>query len=50
MRAVYRGAGAADVAAELGDTDLLDALARQFAPMLATKTYVAGLSARAVKG
>jgi DUF1680 family protein len=42
VRAVYLAAGAADVAAERGDTALLDALARQFDHMLATKTYVTG--------
>ena len=42
VRAVYLGAGAADVAVELSDTELLDALSQQFAHMLATKTYVTG--------
>ncbi|MHA6624756.1 glycoside hydrolase family 127 protein [Pseudonocardia sichuanensis] len=42
VRAVYLTAGAADVAAERGDTALLDALARQFDHMLATKTYITG--------
>ena len=42
VRAVYLAAGAADVAAESGDKELLDALGRQFADMLATKTYVTG--------
>ncbi len=42
VRAVYLAAGAADVAAELDDKELLDALGRQFAHMLATKTYVTG--------
>jgi uncharacterized protein len=42
VRAVYLAAGAADVAAETGDGELLGALAAQFAHMLATKTYVTG--------
>ena len=42
VRAVYLGAGAADLAIETGDTGLLDAAATQFAHMLATKTYVTG--------
>jgi DUF1680 family protein len=42
VRAVYLGAGAADVAVELGDAELLAALERQFAAMEATKTYVTG--------
>ncbi|MGK5683376.1 glycoside hydrolase family 127 protein [Actinoplanes sp. URMC 104] len=42
VRAVYLGAGAADVAVELQDEELLDALTRQFADMLATKTYLTG--------
>jgi DUF1680 family protein len=42
VRAVYLGAGAADVATELGDTELFDALATQFGHMLATKSYVTG--------
>jgi uncharacterized protein len=42
VRAVYLGAGAADVAVETGDKELLAALATQFAHMLATKTYVTG--------
>jgi uncharacterized protein len=42
VRAVYLAAGAADVAAELGDTQLLAALEQQFAHMLATKTYLTG--------
>ncbi|WP_432543490.1 glycoside hydrolase family 127 protein [Kineococcus sp. SYSU DK002] len=42
VRAVYLTAGAADVAAETGDTGLLDALARQWEGMLASKTYVTG--------
>ncbi|TWD79570.1 hypothetical protein FB561_0632 [Kribbella amoyensis] len=42
VRAVYLAAGAADVALETGDTDLLDALKNQFAHMWSTKTYVTG--------
>jgi uncharacterized protein len=42
VRAVYLAAGAADVALETGDTDLLDALKRQFEHMWSTKTYVTG--------
>lgn len=42
VRAVYLGAGAADVAIETGDAGLLDAAATQFAHMLATKTYLTG--------
>jgi DUF1680 family protein len=42
VRAVYLGAGATDVAVELDDRELLDALTRQFAHMLATKTYITG--------
>ncbi len=42
VRAVYLTAGAADVATETGDTELLAALGRQFDHMLATKTYVTG--------
>ena len=42
VRAVYLAAGAADVAAELGDAELLAALERQFAAMEATKTYITG--------
>ena len=42
VRAVYLGAGAADVAAELGDAELLAALQRQFAAMEAPKTYLTG--------
>jgi DUF1680 family protein len=42
VRAVYLGAGAADVAAETGDAALLEALGTQFAHMLATKTYLTG--------
>jgi DUF1680 family protein len=42
VRAVYLAAGAADVAIETGDEELLAALRRQFAHMLATKTYLTG--------
>ena len=42
VRAVYLGAGAADVAIERGDAELLAALERQFAAMEATKTYLTG--------
>jgi DUF1680 family protein len=42
VRAVYLGAGAADVAIELGDAELLGALERQFASMEAAKTYITG--------
>ncbi|MEV5968321.1 beta-L-arabinofuranosidase domain-containing protein [Kribbella sp. NPDC051952] len=42
VRAVYLAAGATDVALETGDTDLLDALKRQFEHMWSTKTYVTG--------
>lgn len=42
VRAVYLAAGAADVATEVGDDGLLDALGRQFDHMTATKMYVTG--------
>ncbi len=42
VRAVYLAAGAADVATELADQELLTALGEQFADMLATKTYLTG--------
>jgi DUF1680 family protein len=42
VRAVYLAAGATDVALETGDTELLDALKRQFAHMWSTKTYITG--------
>ena len=42
VRAVYLTAGAADVAAENSDADLLAALTRQWEGMLASKTYVTG--------
>jgi DUF1680 family protein len=42
VRAVYLAAGAADLAAELGDEVLLNALRTQFDHMTATKMYVTG--------
>jgi DUF1680 family protein len=42
VRAVYLAAGAADVATETGDAELLAALGTQFRHMLATKTYLTG--------
>jgi uncharacterized protein len=42
VRAVYLAAGAADVAAETRDADLLAALDRQWRDMVATKTYLTG--------
>ena len=42
VRAVYLAAGAADVAAELGDKELLASLETQFDHMMATKTYLTG--------
>lgn len=42
VRAVYLTAGAADVATELGDVALLDALSSQFDHMWTTKTYLTG--------
>lgn len=42
VRAAYLAAGAADAAAELADTALLDTLSNQFAHMWATKTYLTG--------
>jgi DUF1680 family protein len=42
VRAVYLAAGAADVAAELGDGELIEALRTQFDHMTATKMYVTG--------
>jgi len=42
VRAVYLAGGAADVAIELGDEELLDALKQQHAAMEATKTYLTG--------
>lgn len=42
VRAMYLAAGAADVAAETGDRELLAALATQWRDMVATKTYLTG--------
>jgi DUF1680 family protein len=42
VRAVYLAAGAADVALETDDAELLEALRRQFDHMWSTKTYVTG--------
>jgi DUF1680 family protein len=42
VRAVYFAAGAADVATETGDAELLTALGRQYAHMMRTKQYVTG--------
>jgi DUF1680 family protein len=42
VRAVYLAAGAADVALETGDSELLDALKVQFEHMWSTKTYITG--------
>jgi DUF1680 family protein len=42
VRAVYLAEGAADVAIETGDADLLAVLDRQFAAMAAAKQYVTG--------
>jgi DUF1680 family protein len=42
VRALYLAAGAADLAAETGDDELLAALQRQWEAMVATKTYVTG--------
>ncbi|MBA8792444.1 hypothetical protein FHX74_000038 [Friedmanniella endophytica] len=42
VRAVYLAAGAADVAAETGDTALLEALGTQYAAMARGKQYVTG--------
>jgi uncharacterized protein len=42
VRALYLAAGAADLAAETGDDELLAALRRQWDAMVATKTYVTG--------
>ena len=42
VRALYLAAGAADVAAETGDDELLAALQRQWDAMVATKTYITG--------
>ncbi len=42
VRALYLAAGAADVAAETGDDELLAALRRQWDAMVTTKMYVTG--------
>jgi len=42
VRAVYLAAGAADLAIELNDVELLRALERQYAAMESTKTYLTG--------
>jgi DUF1680 family protein len=42
VRALYLAAGAADVAIETGDRALLEALERQWADMVATRTYLTG--------
>ncbi|RIX26654.1 glycoside hydrolase family 127 protein [Amnibacterium setariae] len=42
VRAVYLAEGAADVAIETGEDELLAAVARQFAAMVGTKQYVTG--------
>jgi uncharacterized protein len=42
VRALYLAAGAADLAAETGDEDLLAALERQWHAMVTTKTYITG--------
>jgi uncharacterized protein len=42
VRAMYLAAGAADLAAETGDDELLAALQRQWEAMVTTKTYVTG--------
>ncbi|MDH2443798.1 glycoside hydrolase family 127 protein [Amnibacterium sp. CER49] len=42
VRAVYLAAGAADVAAETRDRDLVDALAEQYTGMTTAKQYVTG--------
>jgi hypothetical protein len=42
VRAMYLAAGASDVAAELGDAELDDALARQWRGMVDTKQYLTG--------
>jgi uncharacterized protein len=42
VRAIYLAAGATDVAAETHDTELLDALRRQWHNMVTTKMYVTG--------
>ena len=42
VRALYLAAGAVDVAVETGDDELLAAVARQFDPTLARRTYITG--------
>ena len=42
VRALYLAAGAADLAAETGDDELLAALQRQWDSMVTTKTYITG--------
>ncbi|XVU21243.1 glycoside hydrolase family 127 protein [Actinoplanes sp. CA-054009] len=42
VRANYLGAGAVDVAVETGDTDLLEAVARQWRNAVARRTYITG--------
>ena len=42
VRALYLAAGATDVAVETGDAGLLAALERQWADMVATRTYLTG--------
>jgi DUF1680 family protein len=42
VRSVYLGAGATDVALELGDTELLAALETQFASMMSSKAFITG--------
>lgn len=42
VRALYLAAGAADVAVETGDDELLDAVVRQYDRTLARRTYITG--------
>ncbi|MET8148838.1 glycoside hydrolase family 127 protein [Actinoplanes sp. NPDC049668] len=42
VRATYLAAGAVDVAVETGDTELLDAVARQWRATVARRTYLTG--------
>ncbi|MET4782490.1 beta-L-arabinofuranosidase domain-containing protein [Glaciihabitans sp. UYNi722] len=42
VRAVYLGAGATDVAIELGDDSLVETLERQFASMMSSKAFITG--------
>ncbi|GMA33438.1 glycoside hydrolase family 127 protein [Litorihabitans aurantiacus] len=42
VRALYLAAGAVDVASERGDTELLDAVARQWDAVVARRTYLTG--------